>query len=123
MLLHDRDSGRLGWDGRGGWQGENAHGRTRPCPFRSWRVEACCSLWGAVVMAVSDWGLCKECQWWQIDPEASITNTTMGLCIEAALQPFRLRVSGNSGCHHHTPGQPTHAAGSSAAPPTAEPQR
>ena len=49
-------------------------------------------------MAASDWGLCKDCQWWQIDPEAKITNTTMGLCTEEALQPFRLRVSGNSGC-------------------------
>ena len=30
--------------------------------------------------------------------EANVANTTMGLCIEDALQPFRLRVSGNSGC-------------------------
>jgi hypothetical protein len=78
---------------------------------------------GAVAMAASEWGMCKDCQWWQIDPEANIANTTMGLCIEDALQPFRLRVSGNSGCMHYTPGEPTHAAGSSAAPPTAEPQR
>jgi hypothetical protein len=27
-----------------------------------------------------------------------MANTTMGLCIEEALQPFRLGVSGNSGC-------------------------
>jgi hypothetical protein len=78
---------------------------------------------GVVVMAASDWGMCKECQWWQIDPEANSANTTMGLCIEDALRPFRLRVSGNSGCTHYTPGEPIHAAGSSAAPPTAEPQR
>ena len=76
-----------------------------------------------VAMAASDWGMCKDCQWWQIDPEAKMANTTMGLCIEEALQPFRLRVSGNSGCNHYTPGKPTHAAGSSAAPPTAAPQR
>jgi hypothetical protein len=74
-------------------------------------------------MAASDWGLYKDCQWWQIDPEANVANTTMGVCIEEALQPFRLRVSGNNGCHHYTPGQPTHAAGSSAAPPTAEARR
>ena len=74
-------------------------------------------------MAGSDWGMCKDCQWWQMDPEANVANTTMGVCIEDALQPFRLRVSGNSGCHHYTPGQPTHAVGSSAAPPTAAPQR
>jgi hypothetical protein len=74
-------------------------------------------------MAESDWGLCKECQWWQIEPEAQIADNTMGLCTEEALQPFLLRVSGISGCNHYTPGEPTRAAGSSAAPPTAEPQR
>jgi hypothetical protein len=25
-------------------------------------------LEGAVAMAASDWGMCKDCQWWQIDP-------------------------------------------------------
>jgi hypothetical protein len=80
-------------------------------------------LEGGVAMAASDWGMCRDCQWWQIDPGANIANTTMGVCIEDALQPFRLRVSGNSGCTHYTPGEPTHAAGSSAAPPTAAPQR
>ena len=48
-------------------------------------------------MAASDWGLCKDCEWWQIDPGANIADTTMGVCTEAALQPFRLRVSGTSG--------------------------
>jgi hypothetical protein len=47
----------------------------------------------------------------------------MGVCIEEVLQPFRLRVSGTRGWHHYTPGQPTRAAGSSAALPTAEPPR
>lgn len=74
-------------------------------------------------MAVADWGLCKECQWWQIEPEANITNTTMGLCIEENLQRFRLRVSGNSGCNRYTAGQPAREPGSAAAPPTATPQR
>jgi hypothetical protein len=31
-------------------------------------------------MAVSDWGLCQECQWWQIEPTASLADTTMGVC-------------------------------------------
>ncbi len=74
-------------------------------------------------MPVADWGLCKECQWWQIEPVASMANTTMGLCIEESLQRFRLRVSGASGCNRHTAGEPVRAAGSAAAPPTAEPQR
>jgi hypothetical protein len=72
-------------------------------------------------MAASDWGLCKDCQWWQIEPEAQIADNTMGLCTAEALQAFLLRVSGISGCTHYTPGEPTRAAGSSAAPPTAEP--
>jgi hypothetical protein len=78
---------------------------------------------GEGVMTASNWGLCKECQWWQIEPEANIADATMGLCIEERLQPFRLRVSGNSGCNRHATGQPARAAGSGAAPPTAEPQR
>src|SRR5919109_1569124 len=61
----------------------------------------------------SNWGMCKDCQWWQIDPGAPIADHTMGVCTEDALQPFRLRVSGTSGCNHYTPGEPTHAATSS----------
>jgi hypothetical protein len=38
-------------------------------------------------LAASDWGLCKDCQWWQIELKASIANTTMGLCSEERLQP------------------------------------
>jgi hypothetical protein len=74
-------------------------------------------------MAASDWGVCQACQWWQIEPTASLADTTMGVCIEERLQPFRLRVAGNSGCNRYTPGQPARAAGSGAAPPTAEPSR
>ena len=74
-------------------------------------------------MSESTWGLCKDCKWWQIAPEGSIANNTMGLCIDEELQPFRLRVSGNSGCNHFMAGEPARAAGSSAAPPTAVPQR
>ena len=74
-------------------------------------------------MATSTWGLCKECQSSQIEPEANNANNTMGVCIEERLQPFRLRVSGNSGCTRHAAGQPARAEGSGAAPPTAEPQR
>jgi hypothetical protein len=50
-------------------------------------------------MAASDWGMCKDCEWWQIDPGVNIADNTMGLCTEEELQPFRLRVSGNSGCN------------------------
>jgi len=74
-------------------------------------------------MTESNWGLCKDCKWWQLEPQANIENTTVGLCIEEHLQPFRLRVSGNSGCNRQVAGQPARAAGSGAAPPTATPQR
>jgi hypothetical protein len=50
-------------------------------------------------MADASWGLCKDCKWWQVEPSATIENSTMGLCIEEKLQPYRLRVSGESGCH------------------------
>jgi hypothetical protein len=51
-----------------------------------------------------------------------MANTTRGVCIEDALQPCGLRVSGTRGYHHETPGMPTPTAGSRAAPSTAEPQ-
>jgi hypothetical protein len=74
-------------------------------------------------MTESNWGLCKDCKWWQLEPQANIANTTMGLCIEEHLQPFLLRVSGGSGCNCHAAGQPARAAGSGSAPPTAAPKR
>ncbi len=74
-------------------------------------------------MSNESWGECKDCKWWQIEPEATIQNQSMGLCIEEELQPFRLRVSGNSGCTSFMKGAPARAKGSSAAPPTAQPTR
>jgi hypothetical protein len=72
---------------------------------------------------MGDWGLCKDCKWWQLDPGAAVAPRTMGLCIEEQLQPFRLRVSGESGCNMYIPGEPAYANGSSSAPPTAQPVR
>ena len=74
-------------------------------------------------MADSDWGLCKDCKWWQIEPGARTEGRTLGLCIEESLQPFLLRVSGDSGCAMFIEGEPAQAPGSSAAPPTARPVR
>jgi hypothetical protein len=74
-------------------------------------------------MAESQWGLCKDCKWWQIEPDATLGNLTMGLCIEEKLQPYNLRVSGISGCNRYKPGEPARAKGSSEAPPHAEPTR
>jgi hypothetical protein len=71
----------------------------------------------------SEWGVCRDCKWWQIEPGAAIADLTGGLCIEERLQPFLLRVSGDSGCNRFMPGAPARAMGSSGAPPTAKPTR
>jgi hypothetical protein len=55
------------------------------------------------------WGLCKDCKWWQIEPDGSAENTTMGLCIDEDIQQFQLRVSGNSGCNRFMAGKPARA--------------
>jgi hypothetical protein len=78
---------------------------------------------GETIVAKNPWGLCKDCKWWQIEPDAAVENLTLGLCIEEKLQAFRLRVSGLSGCNRFLPGKPARAEGSSAAPPVAEPVR
>jgi len=74
-------------------------------------------------MADPTWGLCKDCKWWQIEPNASAENLTMGQCIDEKLQPFQLRVSGNAGCNRFAVGKPAVAKGSSDMPPSAPPTR
>ena len=69
------------------------------------------------------WGLCKDCKWWQLEPGAAVTATTVGLCIDDKLQPFRLRIAGNGGCTRFMKGRPARGVGSSGRPPTAEPAR
>jgi hypothetical protein len=69
------------------------------------------------------WGFCKECKWWQIEPDSSVSNLTLGLCIEEQLQGFLLRVSGTSGCNRFMKGKPARAKGSGEAPPAAKPAR
>jgi hypothetical protein len=76
-----------------------------------------------MVMPDHDWGLCKDCKWWQIEPDAAVGNLTLGQCIDEELQPFLLRVSGISGCNRFMPGEPARAKGSSEAPPRAKPTR
>ncbi|HYV38643.1 MAG TPA: hypothetical protein VE988_23365 [Gemmataceae bacterium] len=69
------------------------------------------------------WGLCKDCKWWQIEPQAHAVDNTTGLCIDEDLQPFQLLVSGSSGCNRFMEGEPARAKGSSGHPPTAKPVR
>lgn len=70
-----------------------------------------------------DWGLCRACKWWQIEPDASVADQTVGVCIEEELQPLHLRISGNGGCNRFMAGKPARAEGSSEKPPMAEAQR
>jgi hypothetical protein len=74
-------------------------------------------------MSNSEWGECKDCKWFQIEPGEDAKNNTMGLCIEETLQHLNLRVSGNSGCNLFMAGKVAHAKGSSSAPPTARATR
>jgi hypothetical protein len=69
------------------------------------------------------WGLCKDCKWWQIEPDAKVKDQTLGMCIDEDLQEFRLLVSGNSGCNRFMEGTPARAKGSGSQPPIAEPVR
>ncbi len=70
-----------------------------------------------------NWGICMECQWWQVEPEAKITQSTLGFCIDEELQPYRLSIPGNGGCNKFAQGQPARGDGSSRQPPTATPAR
>jgi len=74
-------------------------------------------------MNTQNWGECMHCQWWQIEPQAPIAEHTTGLCIEEQLRPFRLLVTGDSGCNQFGEGEPARQAGSSERPPVAVPQR
>lgn len=67
-----------------------------------------------------NWGPCKACKWWQIEPDASEEDQTVGVCIDRALQQYVLRVSGNSGCNRFQKGPPHRMKGSSVMPPTKE---
>lgn len=71
----------------------------------------------------SNWGLCVECKWWQVEPDATLEHTTYGVCIDQSLQPYLLRVSGGSGCNVFMKGEPARASGSGTCPPEAKPTR
>lgn len=70
-----------------------------------------------------NWGICMECQWWQVEPEADITEGTLGFCIDEQLQSYRLSIPGNGGCTRFAAGDPARGTGSSQQPPVAVPAR
>ncbi|MEQ8788262.1 MAG: hypothetical protein RIC55_18280 [Pirellulaceae bacterium] len=69
------------------------------------------------------WGLCRDCKWWQLEPDAAIEFQTAGQCIEESLQQYQLRITGSGGCNRFAAGEPARARGSSERPPAAQPQR
>ncbi len=68
-------------------------------------------------MSDENWGQCKSCKMWQIEPKAAIAEETMGLCVAEELETYRLRVSGDSGCSLYAQGRVKRAEGSSDVPP------
>jgi len=64
-----------------------------------------------------EWGLCVDCQNWQIEPKAIATHQTAGLCLSPPLRAFRLRVTGNSGCQEFERGEAARGVGSNLKPP------
>ena len=74
-------------------------------------------------MSEKKWGLCQDCKWWQIEPEATIKDDTTGLCIDEDLQTYKLLVSGTSGCNRFSARTPARAEGSASQPPTAKAMR
>jgi len=74
-------------------------------------------------MAMGEWGLCRDCKWWQIEPDAHVELQTVGQCIEEELQPFQMSITGLGGCNRFIEGEPARAQGSSDQPPSAAPAR
>lgn len=72
---------------------------------------------------MSDWGLCRDCKWWQIEPDARVDLKTVGQCIDEELQSFQLSITGEGGCNRFMEGEPARAKGSGQQPPTAAPAR
>lgn len=48
-------------------------------------------------MASENWGECKGCKYFEVEPDAKAEDYTMGLCTVPESEPYRLRVSGVSG--------------------------
>jgi hypothetical protein len=68
-------------------------------------------------MSSQNWGECKGCKYFEVEPDAKVGDRTMGLCVVQELESYRLRVSGNSGCTLFEHGKVAHAKGASEAPP------
>ena len=68
-----------------------------------------------------NWGLCQNCRWWRIEPQAEATAMTIGLCAHDKLRPHLLRVLGVSGCNCFAAGECGRMDGASGMPPFSPP--
>ena len=68
-------------------------------------------------MANTNWGECKGCRHFEVEPGAMASAQTMGLCIVHEHELHQLRVSGACGCTQFTQGEVAHAEGASDVPP------
>ena len=68
-------------------------------------------------MANSNWGECKACRHFEVEPGVAPEPNTMGLCIVHEHEVHKLRVSGACGCSQFNEGDAAHAEGASEAPP------
>ncbi|MBX3443831.1 MAG: hypothetical protein KF774_15590 [Planctomyces sp.] len=68
-----------------------------------------------------NWGMCVDCRWWQIEPQAIATHQTTGACREPDMSVVLLRVTGNSGCGKFASGAPSRSEGASGKPPAPPP--
>ncbi|SFI59447.1 hypothetical protein [Planctomicrobium piriforme] len=64
-----------------------------------------------------NWGLCRACRWWQIEPDTTTNEKTVGVCAEEQLAHFQLSVMGHCGCNLFVEGRPARIEGSSEQPP------
>lgn len=70
-------------------------------------------------MANANWGECKGCRHFEVEPGVAAEANTMGLCIVHEHEIHQLRVSGACGCSQFAQGEAAHAEGASAVPPHA----
>ena len=68
----------------------------------------------------SNWGQCKSCKMWQVEPDAQLSEDTYGLCAAHKLQSYQLRISGGGGCNIYKEGRPNRVKGSSQLAPPQE---
>ncbi len=60
---------------------------------------------------MSNWGNCRHCQSWQIEPEQVVQTLTIGRCNDDYLKKHTLTVTADCGCSRFVEGQPQSLTG------------